>query len=132
MLDLFKMPRVRTRTSALDKIFDGMGDLFSTESVLSVQSMPFSAGWSEHDGVATLEISVAGYPKSSITVRTNGDIVEVSGNTPTRRFTHQVSLPDAALEDSLVAKVEDGLLTLTVETLVLNEEDDEMREIPVS
>ncbi|MBV8151540.1 MAG: Hsp20/alpha crystallin family protein [Candidatus Eremiobacteraeota bacterium] len=62
----------------------------------------------------TLEIPVAGYKPDQIDVTLDQSVLTVSGKSEKRQFTRSLILPDEINPETIGAKVEDGLLTLTL------------------
>jgi HSP20 family protein len=65
-------------------------------------------------GGYTVEIPVAGYKPHEIDVTLEDGVLTVSGKSEKRQFTRSLLLPDEIDGENIEAKVEHGLLTLTL------------------
>ena len=70
-----------------------------------------------NDNGYTVEIPVAGYRPEDINITLENGVLQVSGKTEKRSFTRSFVLPDEIDADNIDAKVENGLLTLTLNLL---------------
>ncbi|GAC1544322.1 MAG: hypothetical protein NVS2B17_25210 [Candidatus Velthaea sp.] len=61
-----------------------------------------------------LEFPVAGYRPDDIHVTLEDRVLSIEGQTERRRFTRAIALPDDIDEDNIDAKVEYGMLTLSL------------------
>ncbi len=86
---------------------------------------PFRTYFGNHGGVAGLEIDraengftvrmpVPGFAPDQIDVTLENEILSVSGNNEKRSFTRTLLLPDEIDGDNVQARVEHGMLTLTL------------------
>ena len=66
------------------------------------------------DAGYTVEIPVAGFKPDQIDVTLENGLLSVVGKTDKRSFTRTLLLPDEIDPDNVVARVEHGLLTLTL------------------
>ncbi|HLJ19412.1 MAG TPA: Hsp20/alpha crystallin family protein [Stellaceae bacterium] len=62
----------------------------------------------------TVEIPVAGFRPEQIDVTLDQNVLTISGKAEKRQFTRSLLLPDEINSESIGAKVEDGMLTLTL------------------
>lgn len=62
-----------------------------------------------------IEIPVPGFKASHIDVTYQDDVLTVSGKNDRRSFTYSFNVPDDVDTDNINAKVEDGLLHLTLQ-----------------
>jgi HSP20 family molecular chaperone IbpA len=61
-----------------------------------------------------VEVPVPGYSASQIDVTFKDGIISVGGKTERRSFTRSFTVPDDVNPDSIAAKVQDGLLTISL------------------
>lgn len=66
------------------------------------------------DGGYTVEIPVAGFKPDEIGVSLEDNVLTVNGKSDKRQFTRSLMLPDEIDSERIDAKVEHGLLTLTL------------------
>jgi len=69
------------------------------------------------DNGFVVEVPVAGYRPDNINVTLENGVLQVTGKTEKRSFTRSFVLPDDIDENKIDAKVEHGLLTLTLNLL---------------
>jgi HSP20 family protein len=65
----------------------------------------------------TIEMPVAGFKAEHIDVTLEDGILTVSGKNEKRSFTRAISVPEDVDEERIEARVEDGMLTLTLTLL---------------
>ena len=82
-------------------------------------NMPTVAGLdiTRTDNGYAVEIPVAGYRPDDINITLENGVLQVSGKTEKRSFTRSFVLPDEIDAENIDAKVENGLLTLTLNLL---------------
>ncbi|HEV3153104.1 MAG TPA: Hsp20/alpha crystallin family protein [Candidatus Baltobacteraceae bacterium] len=72
---------------------------------------------SRTDNGYSVEVAVAGFKPDEIDVRLEDGLLSVSGKNEKRSFTRTFTLPDDVDEEHIGAKVEHGMLTLTLPLL---------------
>jgi len=72
---------------------------------------------SRTDNGYVVEVPVAGFRPEDISVTLENGVLQVSGKAEKRSFTRSFVLPDEIDADNIEAKVENGLLTLTLKLL---------------
>ncbi|MBV8727213.1 MAG: Hsp20/alpha crystallin family protein [Candidatus Eremiobacteraeota bacterium] len=98
----------------------GMPDVWSWDPFRNFFSnMPAVAGLdiARTDNGYVVEVPVAGYRPEDINVTLENGVLQVSGKAEKRSFTRSFVLPDEIDSDNIDAKVEHGLLTLTLNLL---------------
>lgn len=66
------------------------------------------------DGGFSVELPVAGFKPDQIHVTLEDNVLTVSGQSEKRSFTRSIVIPDEIDQERINAKVEDGMLTLTL------------------
>lgn len=66
------------------------------------------------DGGYTVELAVAGFKPDQINVTLEDNVLTIAGQSEKRSFTRSLLLPEEIDQENIVAKVEHGLLTLTL------------------
>ena len=103
---------VRRQPSPVRSVF---GDVFGFDpfrfftqpEFLGIEARRTDAGYE-------LEIPVAGFRPEDISVTVEDRVLNIEGRNERRRFTRSLTLPDDVDEERIEAKVEHGLLTLTL------------------
>ncbi len=105
----------RTTGNAAPRTF---GDVFGFDPFRNL--LTGSAGYTgievtrTESGGYTVEVPVAGFKPDEIEVTLEENVLTVQGKSERRQFTRSLLLPDEIDGDNIVAKVENGLLTLTL------------------
>jgi len=69
------------------------------------------------DNGFVVEVPVAGYKPDEIDITMENGVLSLSGKSEKRSFTRSLLLPDEINDEAIEAKVEHGLLTLTLNLL---------------
>ncbi|GAC1502867.1 MAG: hypothetical protein NVS1B14_07910 [Vulcanimicrobiaceae bacterium] len=69
------------------------------------------------DNGFVVEVPVAGYKPNEIDITMENGVLSISGKSEKRSFTRSLLLPDEINDEAIEAKVEHGLLTLTLNLL---------------
>ena len=69
---------------------------------------------SRTEGGYEVEVPVPGYSSSQIDITFKDGVISVGGKTERRSFTRSFTVPDDVNPDSIQARVQDGMLTITL------------------
>ena len=94
--------------SLLDSFFD---DSFA---IRKMNYMNYTDDVKYNDDGATIKMKVPGFNKKSIDISVDSDYLVIEGKTDDDSFTKRYSIDNKFDFDSIDAKVNDGLLTLTL------------------
>ena len=111
------MSELANRGSSQPTLRSGWGNMFGFDPFRDAFS-----NWSQMAGVEiqrteagyTVEVPVAGFKPDEINVTLEDNVLTIAGKSDRRSFTRSLVLADEINADAVEAKVEHGLLTLTL------------------
>jgi HSP20 family protein len=91
-------------------------DLLGFDPFQSIrQSYGFDYDVTRTEGGYQVEVPVPGYGSSQIDVTFKDGIISVGGKTERRSFTRSFTVPDDVNPEAIAARVQDGMLTITLQ-----------------
>jgi HSP20 family protein len=104
-------------TALLDRVtpWTPLRELLGFDPFQNVRSSyGFDYEVSRTEGGYEVEVPVPGYSSSQIDITFKDGVISVGGKTERRSFTRSFTVPDDVNPDSIQARVQDGMLTITL------------------
>jgi HSP20 family molecular chaperone IbpA len=91
-----------------------LGDFLGFDPFRTLTTSGFGFEINKTDNGYAVELPVAGYAPEHIDVTVEDRVLTVSGKTERRNFTRALLIPEEIDVDSIAAKVEHGMLTISL------------------
>jgi HSP20 family molecular chaperone IbpA len=105
------MPELQVRPNGSRRM---LGDFLGFDPFRTLTTGGFGFEINKTESGYAVELPVAGYAPDSIDVTLEDRVLTVSGRTERRNFTRALLIPDEIDAESIGAKVEHGMLTITL------------------
>jgi HSP20 family protein len=105
------MPELQVRPNGSRRM---LGDFLGFDPFRTLTTGGFGFEINKTESGYAVELPVAGYAPDSIDVTLEDRVLTVSGRTERRNFTRALLIPDEIDAESIGAKVEHGMLTITM------------------
>jgi HSP20 family molecular chaperone IbpA len=91
-----------------------LGDFLGFDPLRALTTSGFGFEINKTDAGYAVELPVAGYAPDQVEITLEDRVLTVSGRTERRNFTRALLIPDEIDAETIGAKVENGMLTITL------------------
>jgi HSP20 family protein len=105
---------VTRQTAAPGRLFADVFGFDPIRSVLGYGNTSFGFDIQRTTNGYDVELPVAGFSPEQVSVTLNAGVLTISGESERRKFTRTLAIPDEIDPESVSAKVEHGMLTLSL------------------